>query len=376
MKKILLVVLICSINQSCTVIDLVSNIPLVNNIQSIKKDQKESIKNNSQTFVYSENRILLPSIVNGEKDTLLFDTGYNGDFIRIENNTEPIKDSCFKLKVSSHYSRDKIFVKLLRLDLENDLMKWTKHIGMETYVDVPCYSKQYPVLGVASLDTVKVLINFDEGRISIYEDTCEISESYLGVRSSFENNIISLFLKVDSSELKCIFDTGSPINLLKMEHYNKEKINDIIYEGLLLLDIKGMNFDQTNILSKLNFCINNYNHLESEVMFASDIKDNIIGMSFISKFNWIIDYKNKMVYLSPRNSIKEEKFVKKYLYGTMVINDKLIVSTRNKTANSPLKIKSVVISVNGELINNDNICYYMNLLNANSDWSELNVEIE
>lgn len=376
MRKILFIIITCITIQSCTVVQVISTIPTVSKIQKIKKNQKELFKNNSQQFVYKNNRILLPTIINGQVDTLLFDSGYSGDFFQIENNIKPIKDSCVKLRVSSHYVKEKLYVKLLSINIENDLMKWNNHIGMEIYTNKPCSNKQYCTLGVSVLDTVIMLLNFDDKKISIFEDACIKKDDYFEVKSSFKYNVISLFLTVDATEYKFIFDTGSPINLLNIKDYKHKENSDIVYEGHLLEDISGVKFDQTNIVSKPIFHMNKNYCLESKSIYLPDINDNIIGMSFISKFNWIIDYKNKKVYVKPRKSTEEIEYKNKTLYATMILKDKLIISTRNKTANPPYKLKSVIKSVNGELINNDNRCYYMNLLNTTSDWSKLNVEIE
>lgn len=52
----------------------------------------------------------------------------------------------------------------------------------------------------------------------------------------------------------------------------------------------------------------------------------------------------------------------------------LKISTRLLDGNEVFNIGDRIISVNGETINEDNICYYYDLLATQNDWSEFEIE--
>ena len=101
-KYILSIVPFILLLNSCGIIKYVDKI---NNITS----EKEVIFYNSkQKFIYKNNGIYLPVIVDGVKDTLMFDTGYTTVFT--ENSYDsPNIDSCIVIHQTTHKGRPKFF---------------------------------------------------------------------------------------------------------------------------------------------------------------------------------------------------------------------------------------------------------------------------
>jgi hypothetical protein len=77
--------------------------------------------------------------------------------------------------------------------------------------------------------------------------------------------------------------------------------------------------------------------------------ENNAGLDFISQFNWLIDFRAKKMYAQQRNNLQKRRNTKALsLYSVMIKDNKLVISTRNKTANLPLKLTDVIKAVNGE----------------------------
>lgn len=94
-----------------------------------------------------------------------------------------------------------------------------------------------------------------------------------------------------------------------------------------------------------------------------------------------MDKRNKVLYAKRRNIddrimdsiINKATYVS---YGTDILTDRLIISLRKKNDGEKYPYQAVIKSVNGELITDDNKCYYKKLLNKSNDWDTLNVVTE
>ncbi len=62
-------------------------------------------------------------------------------------------------------------------------------------------------------------------------------------------------------------------------------------------------------------------------------------------------------------------------YGLVTADGTLKISTRLLDGNEVFNIGDRIISVNGETINEDNICYYYDLLTTQKDWSKFEIVV-
>ena len=119
----------------------------------------------------------------------------------------------------------------------------------------------------------------------------------------------------------------------------------------------------------------------NNVSFVDGKKGYVSGIHFISNYNWIIDSKNKVVYAQRRNIDDKiiDSIINNYTYRKYSVNfvkNKLTINLRKKNDGEKYPYQAVIKSVNGELITDDNKCYYKKLLNKSNDWDTLNVVTE
>ena len=69
------------------------------------------------------------------------------------------------------------------------------------------------------------------------------------------------------------------------------------------------------------------------------------------------------------------EYPKKY-YSLTTADGTLKVALRRSDGNEHFKVGDQIISVNGEAITEENICYYYDLLTEHQDWSEYGIKVK
>jgi hypothetical protein len=363
-------------------VQIVTQIPEIKRISKITSEQSDICKNGCQDFIVSKDEQILLVVKSNEiNDTLIFDSGYSGDFIHFVNTPISNSDTCFKGALLTPSGVTKQYIRFYGNTIENDLYKWGNHLVFEMFYEpITCTEQFHDLLGIGAFsDSTVIFLNFDNQQICIYDSIEKVRVfNYFEVKSSF-NRIPYIYIIIGGKEYAFGFDTGCAYGFLIETKYYKQKDNDITYEGIISKDMSGLVQGETITRIKDTICLNDTISLEAyDIEFASMIRGNLVGMPFISKFNWIIDFKNHKLYAQQRENIQSEEKQNSNarLYGTLVLNDKLVIGLRNKTANPPYSLNTIIKSVNGEKINEENCCYYQELLNTTPDWSNLNIEIE
>lgn len=141
------------------------------------------------------------------------------------------------------------------------------------------------------------------------------------------------------------------------------------------------NIYDTVVDYKTNFRIaNNLNADSVSVRMSKSINQNLIGMEFIKRFNVIIDYKNKNIYLQTNRNYSPDisSFFKvKGLSASTNLKHELIIQAMvvgSIAEVAGLKIGDEIISVNGLRVDSANICEIDNLY-KNIDSAPTNNEI-
>ncbi len=298
--------------------------------------------------------------------------------IQDESNKEN-DDSCFIIPTGAHFEKYKMYGNFIPYQIETELFKINSGVLVKFYKNTPCLTfADKPILGNNFVGSSTLILDFENNKISLYNDSVAISkiskEGYSLVKSSpyKRSKIFNLHLSVDSVESPFLFDTGAPITIMSSEHY-KTKDGDQIIEGSIAHDIGGTAPEGDNYISDREFKISDNLSLTNNVTYINNLENNVLGMNFISRFNWIIDYKNNEVYCKP---IKETQEKHKYFYYRAFTEDgKLIVIAKNKNETA-FELNSVIKSVDGVQITPENICDYINLLNSAENWNNFKIEIE
>ena len=110
-------------------------------------------------------------------------------------------------------------------------------------------------------------------------------------------------------------------------------------------------------------------------MVSTSIKVQNMGMGFMKGFNWIVDYKHKKIYAKRLTRGESLEMNIAYNYVPKILSGKLIVVLR-KAGMTDYNIGDEIISVNGQVVDNNNQCELLQTLIKNHDWKALNVKTQ
>ena len=367
-----------------------------------KKTIKEYSYGEKCKFILKNDGIFIPCIINGQEDTLCFDTGCSFDCItRIV-----YEDSGFTIKpivTRSAKAATKRYVfkqGMERYDIQTPLFSYKHYIGEMRYQNI---EGMYPetcdnenisrqsdkdiIMGWSILfswrDKHTLLLNFSDTTMMLLDSNAIYDTiGYFRVDSivlTCISPIPRINLIVDSIPYKFLFGTGSNARLILSDKTLHRKEEEIIGVGRLGYDMSGEMVDTVSI-SVNPVVMYGMDTLNTPIYFFKSIKRNNMGLGFIKHFDWIIDRKRNVMYAKPISPIiKEgEDMSKKIIsYETDVTEDgKLTIVFHKLNQEKVYPLGTIIKSVNGEAITAENICDYKKKLNNTADWSKLELEVE
>ena len=188
-----------------------------------------------------------------------------------------------------------------------------------------------------------------------------------------------VYPQIDGVEYKCIFDTGNGragFVLKDEQRVENPQTDDYVYEGSFGTGIGGHTDKQRFVNApKVKFNIADTDK-ETEIIYVKNLADNNMGLKAISQFDWIISVSSGGPRLYAKPNINNE--VKPYhpvRYKLIADKGKLKILTRLIDGNEVFKVGNRIVSVNGEKITEENICYYYDLLTNSDDWSGFEIKV-
>lgn len=383
-KSLFFIIIVCSIFfQSCKILKLLNKDSL--NIIKINRSAKIIYNPNCIKYICKNNKIYLPVIIDNKYDTLLFDSGCNSylnyfEYINtIPQNTKVMSILAVNSKSKQHYSYKTV-------NIENDIFTGYNCMQMTHYLPflkLNCDNDSNlndKIIGTQFLPREQyiVAINFSDSSLCIKDPNSIDTIGYKRIRSSFENKVIYIYVTIDGVEYKFLFDTGSDLCLTLNKRYykNHKNIDDLVLDGSIGFGANGLISGKIILKQhKQVVYLTKNDSLFSRFRFLEKLNHNNMGIGFISKFDWIFDFNNKVVYIKPLMNINNDDTNKiNFTYKVAVLNDKLIILIRNFDIKPKIPLYTAIKSVNGITITSENICFYKDFLNENSDWSNLKIE--
>lgn len=323
--------------------------------------------------------------IDGKKQRLIFDTGAPKSVLFSKSDDQK---KVFSSGATKSATGEKVAIKVIRTDIFSSSLVNTRYktmysipdesnkfscstykmdgiLGMDFY-----YGAKKPILLDYESNTVKILENFDK---NAYADYYEVDVKFKGLL--FKHIFIEIL--VNGKKEKFLFDTGATDATLYMKTPNKGIKSDFVFESMIFT-ASGIKNSIMNAVINNNISLENLSGLKSDIIYLNDLPNNLMGLSFIKNFNWIIDKKRSKMYFKPISGrqFSSEIMARKSILVTAYQN-KLNVVFLNKLKNkTKFKIGDEIISINNQTITPKNLCEMQNLLNTAENWDQLNIQIK
>jgi hypothetical protein len=271
-----------------------------------------------------------------------------------------------KIRNKLHASDNKVFMVIPRPQELSDcaLTQSTSYAGLYGY-DL---MKQYTAGYLLDFETEQIC-NLKKEELSSM-----LAKGYQPIKAKIGDWDLVIYVTIDGVEYAFKFDTG--YNGTFIMPYNNEKIgflsdNHTSLEGMLVSSASGIVTGKNNYYQKQ--VIFGGKEYAAEITVSQGVKAQNVGMGFIKAFNWIIDSKNKKVYIRKNEMAPDKGTSHTQGYYAAARGGKLIVIARPAGSHDYV-VGDEIVSVNGREATVDNFCELVNLLNEQkNNWKVLKV---
>lgn len=365
-------------------------IVLFSNCKALKLFMNEEliVKENVCNFDLKDNRILLNTKIDGKENKLIFDLGSTRDYIF---DTILVNDLYKKQKINNILI-DKVGGGNVKnwsvpVNIETDLYKFNNSVTsiFNRGYENDCFkSDEKGLIGSRFLvkDKKKILkINFENNQLELINrnDLKNILENYSQIKSKFKKGLFNIYLNFDGKENPFLFDTGNPSDIfihsndIEIKNYKSKKE----YLGSPLISFDNVVEQNTTNFEDVEFIFNNKVVSCNATKFVvKKSEENNVGVGFLKRYNWIIDYETKKVFVQKNNQIEQNTQMPDYKYLFIIKENKIILASKLKSE-MKYNIGDEVISINGIKVSEDNICEMHRLLvKNNNNLEDLKIEVK
>lgn len=324
--------------------------------------------------------------INGRKIKMLFDTGAQKNTISdigILGGEEIFNDNNYRnlatitgadgIKQSvGTYKTDSIVINIAK-------SKNLKAIIENVKLKIDCVENQPVIQGIYGIENFKesnkkVLLDYENNKIKF----TNIIADYNEVSAEFSRNQIHINVTINNENHKLIFDTGNSNGILLTKNVLKEE--DVIssYSVLAKLANNKLTIFHKK-MGKVEKIVSGSLNLEKiPITEIKQIKQSNMGLDFINKFNWILDFQNKKLYAKrilnrPFNYDDDSVGTSEFLVAP--INGELVVAFK-KSTNQNIDVGDIITKVNEEKVNEENICSLFEKLNTAVNWLNFDISIK
>jgi hypothetical protein len=337
-------------------------------------------------FVFNGRHMVFKAEVNGEPDTMIYDSGVNSLMVMMYTpTTRPEGMKFYRHRVTGADKKSSIKSTTLPVNIGTSMINNTG-IGFAVLNPEPSICEKYPIskhhlLGSESFNIGHYMMDFTHREIRFIKYSESIDTTgFVPIKCAVKRNALWVYPQIDGVEYECIFDTGNGNTgfLLKDEQRVKNpQMDDFVYEGSYGNAIGGQTNKQRFVRAPQETFSFGGAEKETEITYVKDLPYNNMGLKAISQYDWIISasaYVPK-VYVRPNVTDEVEPFDFPR-YKLIVADGKLKISSRLLDGKEVFKVGDRIVSVNGEEITEENICYYYDLLTENTDWSGFEIRVK
>lgn len=371
-------------------------------IHNLKTDSRmrsyhynEGVDDDTIRFVINNrNQMVLKAKVNEVDDSVIYDSGAGLPFVQFyTEETKPEGMKFYKVSLMGADQKAKAYMTTIPVHIETP-MCIVEHFGNAMLVEDSraCETEPsidaYNIIGFPGLDISPYCIDFTKNQMyAIHDFSLVDTTEYISVKCKFDKklNVMFVYPVINGEEYECVFDTGNGGSVLILDAQRVENHTDadFLYEGSYGKAIGGFTGEQHFVVAPEN-TIEFAGQKETAfvVYLESNLAYNNFGLLMIKRFDWVIKrlYNEETyevtykMYARPHASDTLE-YPKKY-YSLTTADGTLKVALRRSDGNEHFKVGDQIISVNGEAITEENICYYYDLLTEHQDWSEYGIKVK
>lgn len=167
--------------------------------------QKLKYGDSSQSFIVKNNQILVPAKINGEKDTLFFDTGLMSTVVKF-SDSESASGKTFTKKTITPFGQATCRYNKYITDIQNTIWDFDNYLGIELFVDLPeCTTFPLKLIGFNAIasnsEAPYFLLNFEQKELSFKNLANGIPPQYTEIKSSFTKKGLFIYLNVNGTTM-------------------------------------------------------------------------------------------------------------------------------------------------------------------------------
>ena len=359
-------------------------------VMSKGEDMTEVCLDDTIHFVQKGNYIVFQAEVNGEPDTVIYDSGVNFMFLMMYTpSTSPEGMKFYRNRVTGADKRSSIKMTTMPVKIGRKFGEYKVENGgfglgilnPEPPLCTDFFVSKYDLIGFQGFDFGPYMIDFTNSEICPVPYPLPIDTTeFVPIKCKIKRGVLWVYPRVNGEEYECIFDTGNGNAgfLLKDEkRVEKPSGNDYVYEGSYGTSIGGHVSNQRYVCApKEAFSIEG-SVKETDVKYVKKLPFNNMGLKAISQYDWVISIYGgtPKVYVRPHVSDEPPVF-DFFRYRLLAADGRLTISARLIDGAEKFKVGDQIISVNGEEITEENICHYYNLLTENKDWSGFEIRVK
>jgi hypothetical protein len=337
--------------------------------------------------VSNKNQMLLKAEINGKSDTVMYDTGVNSfALLMYTPSTKPEGMKFYNNRVSGADKRSKIKMTTLPVTIKTNMVV-SEGLGFANLGPEPpiCQREEalsaHNIIGFQGLNLVRYMIDFTDNQMYEIPDSLSIDTTeFIPIKCKLYRDVLWVYPRINGVEYECIFDTGNGAAAFLLQ--DEQRVDspgekDYVFEGSFGQAIGGHTDKQTFVLADQERLSLASVDKETEVMYVKSLAHNNMGLKAISKYDWIISSRGGKLrmYARPHTTDVVKPF-EASAYRVSTADGTLKILTRLLDGNEKFKVGDQIISVNGEKITEENICYYYDMLTENKDWSGLEILVK
>ena len=353
--------------------------------------QKENTQFNSgyHEFLYVENQIILETdFMDGKQRNLLFDLGSPTNIIFLDTtfsslieNQKPIY-SLSKVKSADGITQKQKYYQFGML--KNNSFSIENSIILSVLrPDLNACTKINGILGAGNFqpsfkgkNNKIVIIRMQDSTLAIL-DTLPSLDNWIPIEARFiKLSHIKIAITIDGEKYWFYFDTGLSRSIVMTRETYKNTtgrqetpiLERKVY-GYIANTLSGPRYD-TAITRTINLSLGNGLMADSIPAISIEaVNLNVVGMEFISKYNVMVDYQNKKLYMQANPNYKHPDhsfFITKGFKVLNTKNEEILIM--NLTMNSPaekagLRIGDQLIKINNTKANQGANCETLKVFN-------------